>query len=288
MKQRIYIGLTSIRGREKALCRTLFSLLKQRYVDTSSSIHLYLFLSHQSYLLDAGFKCVPWLVSALERCSQTGPIKLKVVYTDNIGPFRKLLPLAKIARDESSHDDPILITADDDTLYPRNWLCRLVEAQQRYNCVVAFRGRQILAQKGIVSPYKDWIKSGKRLRKPSLLTLPTGKDGVCYRMSHLHAGVYNQEAALANAGHADDLWFKIHTLLTGTPSVLLHSELYMQFPELTKNGKIVNSNTKADDIESLFLNINKFGGNDKTLQQLDRWLQSEYSASLYKLLQDTL
>lgn len=280
----IYVGLTSIRGRERALMRTLLTLLQQNRVSSVKQIKLYLFISHDSYLLDAGFQYKPWFVSAYERTNLWGQIKFKTIFTENIGPYRKLIPLARIAQSDNSESDPMLITADDDTLYPRNWIQRLVDAQLKFNCVVAFRGRQIWVDKGIISPYKDWIKSGKVLGRPSLMTLPTGKDGICYRMSHLHAGAYEQNTALEYAGHADDLWFKIHTLLTGTSSVLLHSELSMQFPELTKKGHIVNSSTKQGDIESLFLNINKTGGNDKALYDLNRWLQSNYDTSLYRLL----
>ena len=54
------------------------------------------------------------------------------------GLYRKLLPL--------------LITANDDTLYPRDWLRRLVAAQERWGFVVAFRGRQMVLEQGEVCP----------------------------------------------------------------------------------------------------------------------------------------
>ncbi|MEB3266020.1 MAG: hypothetical protein VKN13_05330 [Cyanobacteriota bacterium] len=280
----IFVGLTSIRGREWALRRTLQSLLRQKKLKDGSKINVYLFLSDHSYLLDAGFRGVPFVIADQIARSKLCSVKLSIRFTENIGPYRKLLPLAKIAREEGADPDPILITADDDTLYPRDWVQRLVNAQDRYRCVVAFRGRQIKLHNGSVGLYRSWAKKGQALLKPSLLTVPTGKDGVCYRMSQLHQDLFDDRHARLIAGHADDLWFKVHTLLTGTPSILLHSDLLQQFPELTKRGRVVDRRTSQDEIESLFLTINKIGGNDQTIARLDQWLQRRYSMSLYALL----
>ncbi|MGL6134951.1 MAG: hypothetical protein ACRC1L_12300, partial [Prochlorococcaceae cyanobacterium] len=55
----VLIGLTSIRGRERALCRTLDSLLAQRLPAGGRTVELHLVLSRKPDLLDAGFADLP-------------------------------------------------------------------------------------------------------------------------------------------------------------------------------------------------------------------------------------
>lgn len=270
----VLIGLTSIRGRERALRRTLTSLLSQRLPRDGRPVHLHLFLSRQGYLLDKGFPSLP---AALRACviqsRLSGGLRLRVHWVANTGPYRKLLSLINCLSADERRSDPWLISADDDTLYPRDWLLRLLEAQARHNCVVAFRGRRMRIEGGQVLPYRSWQVSGADLTEPSLLTVPTGKDGICYRLSQLDARVVDLETALRIAGHADDLWFKIHTLLTATPAMLLHDSLELQFPELDGQGKPVGQSTgREHHSPTLFLSVNKHGGNDLVLRRCFTYL----------------
>jgi hypothetical protein len=176
----VFIGLTSIRGREGALKRTLDSLLAQQLPPGGRPVELHLFLSREPYLLDRGFGALPGFLRRRIWRSRLGPgLRLQVHWTANWGPYRKLLPLLERLTPEQQARDPLLITADDDTLYPRDWLRRLVAAQDRWDCVVAFRGRQMVLEEGEVVPYRDWRVNDERLLQPSLLTVPTGKDGIC-------------------------------------------------------------------------------------------------------------
>lgn len=273
----VFIGLTSIRGREGALKRTLDSLLAQQLPADGRPVELHLFLSQEPYLLDRGFAALPgFLRRRIWRSRLGSGLRLQVHWTANWGPYRKLLPLLERLTPEQERLDPLLITADDDTLYPRDWLRRLVAAQERWGCVVAFRGRQMVLEEGEVVPYRDWRVNDERLLQPSLLTVPTGKDGICYRLSQLDWRVRDVERALAIAGHADDLWFKTHTLLTETPSVLLHHSMSQQFVELSSEGVALKRGVPGQPIgQTLFLSINKRGGNDVVLDDCLRYLEME-------------
>ncbi|MGL6134310.1 MAG: glycosyltransferase family A protein, partial [Prochlorococcaceae cyanobacterium] len=256
------------RGRERALCRTLDSLLAQRLPAGGRTVELHLFLSRKPYLLDAGFADLPDGLRQRLRRSQTRPLPLQLHWVENSGPYRKLLPLLARLTPEQQALDPLLITADDDTLYPPEWLCRLVAAQERLGCVVAFRGRRLVLEDGLPAPYRAWIRQDPALLEPSLLTVPTGKDGICYRLSHLDHRVADLPTALRIAGHADDLWFKLHCLLTGTPTALLHHSLEQEFTELTPEGQpVVKGQPEMGPGRSLFLSINKRGGNDLVLER---------------------
>ncbi len=273
----VFIGLTSIRGREAALERTLDSLLAQQLPADGRAVELHLFLSRQPYLLDRGFAELPDVLQQRIWRSRLGPgLRLQVHWTANCGPYRKLLPLLERLSPGQQAADPLLITADDDTLYPPDWLQRLVSAQERFGCVVAFRGRQMVFEEGAVVPYRDWRVNDPCLLEPSLRTVPTGKDGICYRLSQLDWRLRNVDRALEIAGHADDLWFKCHTLLTGTPSVLLHHTMEQQFTELSSAGLALKRGVPGQPIgETLFLSINKRGGNDAVLAACLRYVQQQ-------------
>jgi hypothetical protein len=265
----VLIGLTSIRGRERALERTLDSLLAQTLPADGRPVELHLFLSRQSYLLDRGFpRLPPGLKRRLIRSRLRPGLRLTLRWVANTGPYRKLLPLIEGLSAEQRACDPWLITADDDTLYPRDWLIRLLAAQERHDCVVAFRGRLMAVAEGAILPYRGWQVAGPELLEPSLLTVPTGKDGICYRLSQLDSRVLDHGTALRIAGHADDLWFKVHTLLTATPAVLLHDSLALEFPELDGQGRPVGRATgRRHHTPTLYLSVNKHGGNDAVLRR---------------------
>ncbi|MBM5819068.1 MAG: hypothetical protein FJ070_03115 [Cyanobacteria bacterium K_DeepCast_150m_m2_101] len=282
-----YIALTSIRGREGALLRTLGSLLRQSLQELEGLVHLHLFLSSDPYLLDRGFARIPAALRRLQRPARPGRMGFAVHLVPNCGPYRKLLPLIQMLPAEQRAADPLLITADDDTLYPPNWLQRLSAAERQWRCVVGFRGRQLMidAERRIL-PYGQWLKNDPCLLEPSLRTVPTGKDGIGYRLSYLHASVLDLERAIALAGHADDLWFKRSTLLMGVPSVLLHQSFEQQFPELTGRGRRVGGGVRLEEDSSLFLALNKTGGNDRVMARLDQDLRREHALDLVSLMQE--
>ena len=137
-------------------------------------------------------------------------------------------------------------------------------------------GRQMVLEDGEVVPYRDWRVNDERLLQPSLLTVPTGKDGICYRLSQLDWRVRDVERALAIAGHADDLWFKTHTLLTETPSLLLHHNMSQQFVELSSQGVALKRGVPGQLIgQTLFLSINKRGGNDVVFADCLNYLRQQ-------------
>ena len=282
----IHIGLTSIRGREGSLLRTLNSLLRQSLDEVEGGVSLHLFLSREPYLLDRGFKRIPPSLLRLQRPSKPGRVGFAVHQVPNSGPYRKLLPLIEVLSAQQRAGDPLLITADDDTLYPPDWLQRLTAAERHWRCVVGFRGRRIkIDREHGVLPYSHWLKNDPCLLEPSLQTVPTGKDGIGYRLSYLHASVLDLERAISLAGHADDLWFKRSTLLMGVPSVLLHHSFEQQFPELTGRGRRVGGRVRLHEDSSLFLALNKAGGNDQVMTRLDEDLRRNHNHDLVSLMQ---
>ena len=178
-RRKIIVSMTTISSRIEKLHPTIDSILQQ----TCAPDEIYLWLSEEPYLLDEGIKRekIPsWLVE-LEALG-----KVRIHYTRNTGPYRKLLPILERYFDS----DHALITADDDIIYKRDWIESLVSAHFKYpNRVIGHRVYLMRHSAACLRPYICWKKlwEGRKLtnheRKAvnqGMLLFPTGKDGILY------------------------------------------------------------------------------------------------------------
>jgi hypothetical protein len=235
-----------------------------------------LYLSETPFLLDAGVSAE--LTPELRDLQSEHGSRLHIIFTENIGPHRKILPVLKETAElaPAQRLRTLIATADDDTLYPSNWLASLVGAYQQYRCVVGYRGRKARVdnESGEPLPYRSWQTT--ITSNPSLQNVATGKDGILYCPLHLHPAVLNEAAALKYASKADDLWIKVHSLLAGASTFIIKKDLHQDF----------DFSAGEEPKDSLWLSYNKQGGNDECLRLLDRYLSKVHSTSLRKLLAD--
>lgn len=247
---KIIVSLTTIASREQSLRETVASLVVQ---ETKYEYEVRIHISSDAYLLDTGFSDEPSWVSSLplgRKC--TG---INVVFTSNTGPYRKLLPVLEEAF--STGRDPVIVTCDDDTIYPDDWLDRIVDVYLTCRCIVAYRGHTIaLTDTGDVAPYAKWIAEPKSLL--SLRNLPTGKDGVLYRASMFNTAVHDIEAAMKHAPTSDDLWFRWHTISSFIPCRIINIQ----------NDKFRSTASFQDEV-SLWERFNSSGGNDRAVMALE-------------------
>lgn len=184
----------------------------------------------------------------------------KILECVNSGPHRKYCHTFSMLAEQD-----ILITVDDDTLYPTNFVQRMIDAVQKYDCVVAMRGRRIALKGHKVVPYRSWQKNSHQLTTPSLLNVGTGKDGIAYKKSYLDNRVLDIKHALRYAPTADDLWLKAHALLNGVPTVILSADLNNAFPEVG-----VPSESERPTLFGQYNNIQH--GNDLAIAAIDSYL----------------
>ena len=244
VEEPVTISLASISGRISSLHLTVESLLTQDYPSCTVRVHL----SDHAYLLDEGVSELPGPLSELAR---KYPGKLEFRWVRNIGSYRKLLPVLV----ESVGRRRLIATADDDTLYPPDWLSRLVEHYDRHRCIICYRGhRMVRDQKGFVR-YRRWMTSGLT-DNPDVHILPTGKDGILYDSSFFHPAVLNHQAALSLAPTADDIWFRWHTAAFGVPVFSIYTDYTsMTFPTVSSGP-------------SLYTEHNRGGTNDETIRKM--------------------
>lgn len=131
---------------------------------------------------------------------------LDIAFCENLKSYKKLIPTLR------RYPDALIITTDDDILYPEDFIERLYFAYLRNPTKIYFyRGHMMKLKDGKMAPYKEW-ELETELRKPSLLNFPTGVGGVLYAQGLIDEEVLNDEAFMKLAPTADDVWFKAMTL----------------------------------------------------------------------------
>lgn len=198
----VVVSLTSYGTRLRTVYLTIESVLSQ----SRSCDKVVIYLSKEDIEPNN-------LPRSLKRLSQRGVI-IKFV-EENLRSYKKLhyaltdFPKSKI------------VTVDDDIIYPKDWLKSLVETSNRFpNDVVFYRGHVIKCDdSGELLSYNDFSQAYGQSR--SLLNLPTGVSGVLYPQGCFHEDVLDSKTFLALAPYADDLWYKVMSLKSGTSCKLV-------------------------------------------------------------------
>ncbi len=147
------------------------------------------------------------LPPTLERLARRG---LTIKLSKNYGPHTKYYPYVASQQQFSLP----LVTADDDVIYPRDWLRTLTTAWARNPDVIhCYRARVIEFCAGRIAPYREWALC--RSATSSWRNLLLGVSGVIYPPAFV--------AALQRAGtafeqccpKADDVWLHANALRAG-------------------------------------------------------------------------
>jgi len=207
----VYVSLTTISSRQEKALKTIVNLLRGSVRPT----HIYLMISSQPFLIDEG---IPEhaILPGLMNLAILYPQQFSIVYTDNIGPHRKLLPLlAKMWR-----EDVLIITMDDEsqtqdhtatTSLVVESLLNYFHISQRED-VVALRARRIGVCRAFphkLLSYMFWPVVAPLRRE--MLLMPTGTGGILYRPKFFHPVVFDQNLRHATK-LADDLMFRMATI----------------------------------------------------------------------------
>jgi hypothetical protein len=131
--------------------------------------------------------------------------------------------------------DTWIATADDDRLYPRNWLARLlVDAARNPQTIICARARRMIVTDGQFVPFRKWPSDTSS--NPSFLLYPVGSCGVLYPPGSLNSAVGDRQLIQSLASHDDDTWLKAMSLLQNVP-VRVWSE-QQQIPALHFRGDV--------------------------------------------------
>ncbi|WP_062077803.1 hypothetical protein [Demequina globuliformis] len=116
----------------------------------------------------------------------------------NARSYKKLIPVVHAIPDST------IVTVDDDTIYPSQWLASLVAAgAQHPGAIVGNRGTEILRDEHGARAYAEWPRATTQSAHPLL----KGNGGILYPRGTIGPAFADTETALRICPTADDLWF---------------------------------------------------------------------------------
>ncbi|ANB03762.1 hypothetical protein ECTOBSL9_1551 [Ectothiorhodospira sp. BSL-9] len=150
-----------------------------------------------------------------------------------------------------------IVTADDDLLYPRDWLQRLTQAGlDTPGAVICHRGHTIRRRPdGGFHRYWDCMRLDQGGADPSFALLPTGGAGALYPPGALSSQIFDTELMHRLCPTADDIWFKAMTLLNGVKSRRVAAQNFMPIVIPGSQAQaLIHGNKHANDeqIEATF------------------------------------
>ena len=154
---------------------------------------------------------------------------LTIGWYHDIGSYKKLIPTLR------KYPDAIIVTADDDNIYERDWLKKLVEGYQQFpHDVQCHRVTKFFHE-------DRWrtIKGGHDYYgKGSFLNEVVGLGGVLYPPHCFYRDILDEELFMRLAPTNDDQWFWIQAVLNGVRVRVVNSPIIKAnyIPGTQENG----------------------------------------------------
>ncbi len=221
LEKQVVVSLTSVPWRFDKLHAVLASLLWQSVRPDKVVLWLSEFNQKGERIVDPNN-----LPANLRRMQRKG---VEIEFVDDVRSYRKLIPSLE------RFPDAVIITVDDDTFYPGDWLEKLLSAHKNLpEAVVCYRGTRMLVNQDGIEPYITWPEYTVR-DEPSYLLFAQGCEGILYPPGALHPEVHNREAFMELSPTADDVWFKAMALYNDVRHVKI-TEQHTDFPR-TRNSQ---------------------------------------------------
>ncbi|MCB9979396.1 MAG: NUDIX hydrolase [Rhodospirillales bacterium] len=187
---RVVVSLTSFPERLYDVHYALYSLLKQ----SMKPDKLILWLGREQF--PNGESDIPDEVLRLK------DFGLEVAWCKDTKSYKKLIPALE------AYPDCIVVTADDDAFYHKDWLRLLYESYlENPECVHCHRAHRIgLEKDSSISPYEAWTRCIEGV-DISYRNWFTGVGGVLYPPGSLCPDVSNENLFMDLAPTTDDIWF---------------------------------------------------------------------------------
>ena len=192
----IIISLTSFPERFDDLELALYSLLTQ----TVKPDRIILWFTDEYDLLRIPYSISKYIKNGLE-----------IRFVKDIGPYTKIMYALK------EFSDSIIVTADDDVVYPADWLEKLYHSYISHpDDIQVHRAHRVIATNDeyAILPYEKWEKHviEESAKYDNFLT---GVGGVLYPPRCFNAEVYRSDLYLKYSPNADDVWLWFMALISG-------------------------------------------------------------------------
>ncbi|MDR3124507.1 MAG: glycosyltransferase [Endomicrobium sp.] len=170
---------------------------------------------------------------------------------EDIKSYKKLIPTLK------KYPSYTIITADDDTYYPKDFIYKLYKAYlNQPNMVHCHRAHGITFNFGKINPYLKWDSClcGDKV-KPSFCNFLTGVGGVLYPPGVFYKDVFREDLIKKLCLFGDDIWFWAMCVLNDIKI------------NVVKDGTRFCKSIENSQNQSLWY-TNKQGRNDEYLQNI--------------------
>jgi len=208
-KTKIIVSLTSYPKRIHEIKYTIYSLLNQEVKPDK----LVLWLSKNEF--PNREQDLPKELLKFLKCGLT------IRWCDTLKSYKKLLPSLK------SYPNEVIVTADDDLYYPKEWLKLLYDYHIQYpNEILTHRSRRISFNENNIKKYLEWELCQKE-EEASFLNFFTTGGGVLFPPNSLSKIVENKEIYEKICPTGDDIWFWGMAILKDTKIRVVKNNLFI-------------------------------------------------------------
>lgn len=135
-----------------------------------------------------------------------------------------LKPANKIVHTAKEHGDNVLVSFDDDVIYPNDRAAKLLAMHQKFpDHPIAYRTREVQFDGEKVKPYSSW-PFNKSLGSPKKTIFPTSVSGSLYPSDFFSEEFFDIDTYIKLSHNNDDIWTYFHVLLQGSEFVAAGTE----------------------------------------------------------------
>lgn len=194
-KKKIIVSLTTYPARINKVWITIQSLLRQ--TEKPNKVIL--------WIANTQFDDIDKLPKKLKELQAAG---LEIKFCDDIKSYKKFIYTAR------ENCDKIIITADDDVIYPNDWVERLYDTYvNNKTCVCTYRAHTITFDKeNKIKEYNLWDMFSNGEKGPSHMLFATGVGGILYPPNFFSEDVLDIDNIQRMCPTTDDVWLKVMEL----------------------------------------------------------------------------
>lgn len=244
-EQRIIVTLTSFPKRINKLWIVIESILRQ----TQQPDKIILWLSSKQ------FSNLEILPSNLLRLQKRG-LDIKIVENDLRSHKKYYYAVQQFPKD-------ILITVDDDIIYPTDMIQQLLYAHKKYpQSVIARYGYKIKAKNNVIEPYSNWDPYYTNER-PNVHAFFGSGGGTLFPVGSFPIITTDEKVFLKICPSADDIWLNALIRLQGMGVLMLQANEGAILPIINSNDITLSSknlgeelnDTQLKDVRNYFTSI---------------------------------
>ena len=233
--QKIIISLTTFGKRIHSVYLTLESLSSQ----TLKADKIIIWLAEDEFNRDN----IPITLLNMQKRG------LEIKFCRDYKSYKKIIPTLK------EYPDEIIITVDDDMIYPYDFIEQMYHTHLKFpDCICCNRAHRIKFDKfNNLLPYNEWDwdwNPSQAISEPAFHLFPTGAGGILYFPNCFDKEVLNEENFMKLAPTADDVWLKLMSLKNNVKCKLVDRHNSYGEAFIALDSSLINSLAEENVIDN--------------------------------------